>query len=220
MPFGFGRPRPTRKVSADKGRADSRAAEPASVTSGVSASSGTSAKGREQWGGGVRGIDHVGVTVPDIEEATRFFIEAFDAQVMYSPLPKGSPPRYGAFMEQRLGVPQRTLQHSIRFLRLPNGPGLELFEFTNTTQRDPVVPTDFGWQHVAFYVDDIHAALERVVAAGGRALTEPNPLPGVEAGPNNRFVYARTPWDSTVELISYPDPQPYEQITPLRRWRP
>ncbi|MDO5697861.1 MAG: VOC family protein [Dermatophilus congolensis] len=168
----------------------------------------------------MRGIDHVGVTVPDIEEATRFFIEAFDAQVMYSPLPKGSPPRYGAFMEQRLGVPARSLQHCIRYLRLPNGPGIELFEFTNITQKEPAVPTDFGWQHVAFYVDDIHAALERVVAAGGRALTDPNPLPGVEAGPNNWFVYARTPWDSTVELISYPDPQPYEEITPLRRWRP
>lgn len=206
------------KGGGDRTRASGPA--PAPRQSRERSQAGDPSQEREQWGGGVRGIDHVGVTVPDIEEATRFFIEAFDAQVMYSPLPKGSPPRYGAFMEQRLGVPQRTLQHSIRFLRLPNGPGLELFEFTNTTQRDPAVPTDFGWQHVAFYVDDIHAALARVVAAGGRALTEPNLLPGVEAGPNNWFVYARTPWDSTVELISYPDPQPYETITPLRRWRP
>jgi catechol 2,3-dioxygenase-like lactoylglutathione lyase family enzyme len=31
----------------------------------------------------VHGIDHVGITVPDIEAATRFFEAAFDAQVIY-----------------------------------------------------------------------------------------------------------------------------------------
>jgi catechol 2,3-dioxygenase-like lactoylglutathione lyase family enzyme len=31
----------------------------------------------------VRGINHVGVTVPDIETATTFLIEGFGAQVIY-----------------------------------------------------------------------------------------------------------------------------------------
>ena len=31
----------------------------------------------------VRGIDHIGITVPDIEKATLFFERAFDAQVLY-----------------------------------------------------------------------------------------------------------------------------------------
>ncbi len=31
----------------------------------------------------VRGIDHIGITVRDIEEASAFLVEALDAQVMY-----------------------------------------------------------------------------------------------------------------------------------------
>ena len=45
-------------------------------------------------------------------------------------------------------------------------------------------------------------------------------LPGPEAGEGNRFIYARTPWGLTVELISYPDPMAYERHGGARRWRP
>ena len=31
----------------------------------------------------VRAIEHVGITVPDLEEATRFFAEAFGAEMIY-----------------------------------------------------------------------------------------------------------------------------------------
>jgi len=31
----------------------------------------------------IRGMDHVGITVSDIDEATRFFSEAFGAEVIY-----------------------------------------------------------------------------------------------------------------------------------------
>ena len=31
----------------------------------------------------IRGMDHVGITVSDIDEATRFFEEAFGAEVIY-----------------------------------------------------------------------------------------------------------------------------------------
>jgi hypothetical protein len=34
------------------------------------------------------------------------------------------------------------------------------------------------------------------------------------------YTYARTPWGSTVELVSYPSPQAYEARADLRRWRP
>ncbi|MFD6667235.1 hypothetical protein ACFWE0_01170, partial [Streptomyces diastaticus] len=53
-----------------------------------------------------------------------------------------------------------------------------------------------------------------------RPLAPPHPLPGPEAGPANRFAYLRTPWGSTLELVTYPDPQPYARHTDRRRWRP
>ena len=105
-------------------------------------------------------------------------------------------------------------------LRLGNGPNIELFTYTGVDQDDPVRPNDFGIQHVCLYVDDIDAAAARFAAAGGTLLSEPGDLPGGDAGPGNRYVYTRTPWGSTIELVTYPSPQAYESRTELRRWRP
>src|SRR3712207_3081759 len=75
-------------------------------------------------------------------------------------------------------------------------------------------------QHLAVYVDDLDAAIEHLRRHGVSLMSGPNPLPGPEAGEGNRFIYARTPWGLTVELISYPEPMAYEQRASPRRWRP
>ncbi|MGP2439364.1 VOC family protein [Streptomyces sp. JW3] len=169
---------------------------------------------------GCRGIDHVGVTVPDIPTASDFFVRALGAEVLYDTLRREDGPNGGGELEQRLGVPPGTRQRAVRMLALPAGPGLELFEFDGPRQRDPALPRDLGWQHLAVYVDDLERAVAAVERAGGRALSGPHPLPGPEAGPRNRMVYTRTPWGSTLELITYPDPQPYQHHTARRRYRP
>lgn len=168
----------------------------------------------------VRGVDHIGVTVPDIESATAFFGQALGAKVLYDTLSAAEGPKTGREMTRHLGVPEGTQQVAIRMLRLPDGPGLELFEFSGPRQHPAVLPCDLGWQHLAFYVDDLDEAMEKVRRAGGVVQGQPQPLPGPESGSRNRFVYCRTPWNSTLELLSYPDPQPYEQHSPARRWRP
>ena len=43
-----------------------------------------------------RGIQHLGVTVPDLEEATRFLVEGLGAQVSYDGLSADDEPRRGA----------------------------------------------------------------------------------------------------------------------------
>ncbi|MFJ3385537.1 MULTISPECIES: VOC family protein [unclassified Curtobacterium] len=165
-------------------------------------------------------MDHVGLTVPDVDAATEFLAAAFDAVVLYDTLPADAPPKGGHATDRRLGVPDGAREVRVRMLALPDGPGIELFAFDGAPQHDPAVPTDLGWQHLALYVDDLDATLDRVVTAGAVALGVPRPLPGPEAGERNRFVYVRTPWGSTIELLTYPDPQPYEQSTDRRRWHP
>jgi catechol 2,3-dioxygenase-like lactoylglutathione lyase family enzyme len=165
----------------------------------------------------IRAIEHVGITVPDMEAATAFFAEAFGAEYLYDMLDE---PLGGPAVEAGLGVPQGAVITAIRMLRLGNGPNIELFTYTGVAQDDPVRPNDFGIQHFCLYVDDIDAAAARLAAAGGTLLSEPGDLPGGDAGPGNRYVYTRTPWGSTIELVTYPSPQAYESRTELRRWRP
>jgi catechol 2,3-dioxygenase-like lactoylglutathione lyase family enzyme len=106
-------------------------------------------------------------------------------------------------------------------LRCANGANIELFEFSSPHQREEFPrPSDVGIQHLALYVDDLDAATEHLRRHGVNLMSGPNALPGPEAGEDNRFIYARTPWGLTVELISYPAPMAYEQHSDARRWRP
>ena len=174
----------------------------------------------------VRGIDHIGVTVPDLETATLFLTRAFGAVVLYDTLRRHDGPRGGPDVERRLGVPAGTQQLAVRMLALPGegadveGPGIELFEFQGPRREPPARPCDFGWQHVAFYAEDLDEAVRSCVAAGATLLAEPQPLPGPEAGEHNRFAYLHTPWGSTLELLTYPDPQPWERAASRHRARP
>jgi catechol 2,3-dioxygenase-like lactoylglutathione lyase family enzyme len=165
----------------------------------------------------VRGIDHLGITVPDLEAATRFFIDAFDARPLFDNIRRTDPPFEGAEAENKVGMAPGVVLTTMRLLQLGNGPGLELFEMRGPDQRPPARPSDFGLQHFAVHVEDIEAASERFVAAGGVLLEGPNDMGGFEAGAGNKWRYGRTPWGSTIELICAPGPQAYEATTPLRR---
>jgi len=166
----------------------------------------------------VRAIEHIGITVPDVEQATKFFVDAFDAVNLYDIIDE---PISGPWLEAALGVPKGTTIRSIRVLRLGNGPNIELFDYSVSDQQKPAIPSDLGIQHVALYVDDIDAAAGKAERAGATILGGgPSDLPGAEAGPGNRFVYTRSPWGSTVELVSYPNTQVYESLTSARKWRP
>lgn len=158
----------------------------------------------------IRGIDHIGVTVPSIDQATDFFVRALGAQVLYDTLPRQQGPKGGEATDRRLGVPEGTEEVAIRMLKLPNGPGLELFEFSGPRQRDAAIPSDIGWQHVAVYTDDLPAAVEAVEAAGGELLAEPKPLPSVEPANTTssctRAPRGAAPWSCSATPTSSPTP--------------
>ena len=165
---------------------------------------------------GLRGVDHVGITVPNMEQATAFFVDVLGCELLYEREPPGDDsPR------DRLGVPAGSRIQAVRFFRCVNGANIELFEFYSPDQREDFPrPSDVRIQHLAVYVDDLDAAVEHLRRHGVKLMSDPNPLPGPEAGEGNRFIYARTPWGLTVELISYPAPMAYEQRSDARRWRP
>jgi catechol 2,3-dioxygenase-like lactoylglutathione lyase family enzyme len=172
-----------------------------------------------------RGIEHIGLTVPDIDQATEFFVRAFDAEVIYDVVEKPGPPvevddYNGINLGPMLGMKPGTRMRAFRMIRVGASAGLEMFEFDHVDQSDAVAPTDFGWQHVGFYVDDLALATEKIVAAGGRPLVGPVPMQAAESGEGNFFQYFQTPWGSFLEIVTIPSAQLYESSTAVRRWRP
>src|SRR5918995_1116825 len=147
---------------------------------------------------GLRGVDHVGITVPDMEQATAFFVDVLGCELLYEREPPGDDsPR------DRLGVPAGSRIKAVSFLRCANGANIELFEFYSPDQREEFPrPSDVGIQHLAVYVDDLDAAVEHLRRHEVNLMSGPNPLPGPEAGKVTGFIYPRPRGGRTVQRTS------------------
>lgn len=166
-----------------------------------------------------RGINHIGITVPDLDEATRFLQEGLGAKVAYDGLTDSDAPRCGAQTEQQLGLPQGSRIRRQRMIVAGTGPSLEMFEIDGPS-RPAAGLVDYGLNHIAFYVDDIDAALERLVEAGGRALSDVHGNSRYEDSPGNGSVYVLAPWGTIIELQTIPAGHYYPDGSDVRVWTP
>lgn len=166
------------------------------------------------------GIDHIGINVPEIDSATTFLQEAFGAEVIYESYSKTLPPLDLTGIEDTLNVARGTRIIACRMIKIEYGPNIELFEVHVEGQRRAIQSSDLGLQHFAVYTDNIQASIGRFAFAGGRMLSDPNPIlfPSEKAD-DNYFCYGVTPWGTSVEFITYPDGMPYESGAKLRRWQ-
>ncbi|HZO36067.1 MAG TPA: VOC family protein [Solirubrobacteraceae bacterium] len=158
--------------------------------------------------GGMHGVEHVGVTVPDIEEAKTFFVEALGCEAYYELGPFADPD--GTWMSDNLDVHPRAEIPKMAMLRCANGASFELFEYKapDQVQRVPKM-ADWGGTHIAFYVDDIDAALAHVEAHGARVLNGRKDCMGPEAGEEAYFAHFLSPWGQVFEFVSYPNGREY-----------
>lgn len=167
---------------------------------------------------GLLGIDHVGITVPNVVDAASWFEDVLGAS---NPLTFGpfSDPT-GDFMQQLVDVDPRAVVDQIRVVRTGNGPGVELFQYEAPDQdRTFRRNSDWGGHHVAFYVRDIDKAVDYLTSNGAEKRLGPF---AVTAGPaaGQTINYFRTPFGTDIELISYPHGMAYEATASVPLWDP
>jgi catechol 2,3-dioxygenase-like lactoylglutathione lyase family enzyme len=159
----------------------------------------TDGSNRSPSNSSVYGIDHVALTVPNLDEAVGFFVEVLGGHIVQrmGPFPSRSgtsdaPDRFGRHPDT----------HVISLAMVRVGASVfELMEFFSPDQRRDLPRwSDLGSYHVAVRVDDVDDAAEHVRAAGLEILGDVGP--GPEAG--MQVLFARTPWGLIVELLSYP----------------
>lgn len=174
----------------------------------------------DQFGTLPRGGNHIGLTVPDIDEATDFLRRAFDAKVAYDGLTDSDTPRSGAETEDQLGLPDGSAIVRQRMMQIGMGPGIEMFEIHASPQQPAAGLGDLGLNHFSIYVDDIGASLRRAVAAGAQALSEPHPNSAHEDTYGNASVYVRAPWGTLFELQTIPGGHWYDDAAETAVWTP
>lgn len=167
---------------------------------------------------GVRGIDHIGFTVPDIEQSVAFFHDVLGCKeaMRFGPFSDDA----GTFMEDLVDVHPRAVIKQIAMMRCGEGSNIELFQYSAPDQQTKMPRnSDYGGFHIAFYVKDIQAAVDKAKALGHKTLMGPVPITeGPAAGQSVNYIV--TPWGSYVELISYPHGMAYEKDAETRLWTP
>lgn len=161
---------------------------------------------------GLRRLDHIGLTVPDLDEAHRFFVDVLGCEFLYSlgPLVGDG----DDWMVTHLNVHPDAVMVENRWFRCGNQAVFEVFHYASPDQREAMPRnTDIGGHHVALYVDDLEAAIEHLKRHGIRVLDGPTKSRGPAAG--NRWIYFLAPWGLQFELVSYPHGKAWDNQHPV-----
>ncbi|MEV8268664.1 VOC family protein [Microbacterium sp. NPDC076911] len=165
---------------------------------------------------GVRGVDHIGFTVPDLQEAHHFLVDILGCEEIYQ---LGARQADDEWMRTHLGVHPRTVISEIHFYRLGNGANFEVFLYESAEgQRPQPRNSDIGGHHIAFYVDDLDVAVDYLRAHNVDVMGEPTASRQSAAG--QRWIYFRSPWGMQFELVSFPNGKAYEDDAPRTLWHP
>jgi catechol 2,3-dioxygenase-like lactoylglutathione lyase family enzyme len=167
---------------------------------------------------GMRGHDHTGITVPDMQQALDFFTNVVGCEKAMSFGPFADDK--GTFMQDVLGVDPKAVIEEITMVRCGSGSNIELFKYTAPDQKDATPRnSDIGGFHIALYVDDVAAA--KTYLDGKGVKTRMGPIP-VNEGPaaGQTILYFQAPWGLQLEAISYPDGMAYEKDAKTILWSP
>lgn len=157
---------------------------------------------------GLRGLDHVGFTVPDLEAARAFLVDVLGCEYMYS---LGPFERDGTWMAEHLNVDPQARMHKLHFFRCGGQAVFEVFHYSAPDQRtEQPRNSDVGGHHVALYVEDLDAAVEFLRSRGVDVLGDPTASTGPSEG--QRWVYFLTPWGMQFELVSYPGGKAFDAV--------
>ena len=167
---------------------------------------------------GMKGPQHIGFTVPNLEQAVTFYEEVIGCEAFFSIGPFG--PFEDDWMTVNLDVNKKAVIKLAYTMRCGNGTNFEIFEYSSPDQnKEYLKNSDFGGNHIAFYVEDMNDAVKYLKKHNVKILGEPKTF--TDTGMEGlTWVYFLAPWGQQLELVSYPNGQGYERQTERRMWDP
>ena len=154
------------------------------------------------------GMDHVGFTVPDMDQALEFFINIMG----FEKITEIGPLNFDAAWKTRYHIRQNAVLEKIVMIRAGSGSSIELFQYSSPDRNmQRPMGDDVGWFHIGFYTDDIPGSVIYLKSKGIEIMNDP--IVVAEGAPNTgeTWVYIRTPWGLLIELVNYPGGKAYER---------
>ena len=169
------------------------------------------------------GVEELSFTVPDLDQASDFFVRVFGASLISESGRVAAPGR--STMREYYNCDVRAEIRGTRRLRTPFL-NLELMEAAYPGQRrEWPGMLDIGGWHLAGYVDDMDAAVTAlelldpgvvyVLGPGKKPTTNPP-----EVGEGSYACHCMTSWGFHFELLTYPNGRAYMAEFDHRLWNP
>lgn len=139
----------------------------------------------------IKGLHHVGIVTSDLEKAKRFYCGVFDFEIYSESEWKPENVVFNTIIGMEGSAAKFCMLKGVNTY-------LELFEFTEPhSSVDPaqLMPSDRGFRHLMFEVEDVHVVWEKVRQHGGIIMNAPVDVSG---GP--RVIYCRDPFGNLLEL--------------------
>ena len=148
------------------------------------------------------GIDHVNIVVRDMQRMLAFYCDVLGMKVTKSVTISGD------WVEAIAGL--KGVVADVVYLDLAAGPRIELIKYVSPAGADlPAnsIANTIGLRHMAFRVEDIHAAVKHFRVKGVVFVSEPQTVPDLQVkysgGVRKSLVYFRDPEGTLLELCEY-----------------
>jgi len=155
----------------------------------------------------IKAVDHVALTVPEMEGAIEFYTDVVGASVLYRmgpfdaaeipPMPDGRD-----WTQAHVNVAGARLE--ITMLQLSENLKLELFQYhkPDDSKLEPSRNCDVGSAHICFCVDDVHSAVKYFTSNGCHAMAGPITMEDGPCPPSKSW-YLLDPFGLQMELVEY-----------------
>lgn len=146
-----------------------------------------------------RGFAHVGITVPDMEEAIRWYQTVLDWELIKGPsTSRGNEGHGGRRAVNLLGEFE---EMKVAQLTTGNQIGIELFEFDETTGVSNTNPKAPGLFHICVIDPDVEGLAEKIAEHGGSHEAKIWSL--YEGDDTYELTYCTDPYGNIIEIYSH-----------------
>ncbi|KAF6822427.1 hypothetical protein CPLU01_12041 [Colletotrichum plurivorum] len=144
-------------------------------------------------------INHIGVSVPDIEAAVRWYTKVMGFHLLGGKIKHFKRSETGDNGIFKI-YPASLQEVKLGFMATGNGVGFEVFEFVEPGHQQP---RDFhynlgGFFHLCVTDANPDALLAKVISEGGSAVGEPI----TNSTSKSRCIYCKDPWGNVLELMN------------------
>jgi catechol 2,3-dioxygenase-like lactoylglutathione lyase family enzyme len=149
-----------------------------------------------------RGMNHVGLIVPDLYKAVEWYQKVLGFNVLMGPYEISVGDSYSSRMlKDFFDAELRRLR--MVHMSMGNGVGLEIFEFIEPRTQLTEKGFDYrkgGFYHICITEPNVEGLVNRIIASGGKQISQ---IWEMYKGSDFKAVYCQDPFGNVIEVFSH-----------------